>query len=339
MFKCSWTLDKFKKSANFVIVSKNGNRCSRKRFVEESATRIKTIDEHLDEQTLYQARVHREIEQKYRILMQKSLERDIDQAEWTRKFTREETDSLVLDAVDRAAGAYATRHPPVTMSDIARQLQAAQLCYQEATARERKPSTWRISIEKKIAVNLERKKLLEISLAGGTLSESETREARRCMRELNLIQDLKRDAMEAISILNDRIRVFESKLASSEKRIAFRIHNRRFELYRGRFYKQLTEEHTVAHSVPQEEIAGFWSTMWNERERDKEAYDEYLLTFVPGTDEQKVFPSAAEFDDIVRYLPNWKAAGPDGVYSYFIKHIKSLHDHLYKIIRQTCLDG
>ncbi|KAI5179476.1 hypothetical protein PAEPH01_2656, partial [Pancytospora epiphaga] len=94
----------------------------------------------------------------------------IDGAERTRRFTREQVDSLRLCAIDRAAGEYAASYPPVSMPDIARQLQAAQQCYEEVTLQERPKSTWRESIEKKIADNKARISILEAKSAGKELS-------------------------------------------------------------------------------------------------------------------------------------------------------------------------
>ncbi|KAI5179377.1 hypothetical protein PAEPH01_2625 [Pancytospora epiphaga] len=124
------------------------------------------------------------------------------------------------------------------------------------------------------------------------------------MRELNLVLDLKRDFMKGISILEDRVKVYESKLHSSERHQVFRADNRCFELYRRRFYRRLAEEQPLKPNVPEENIVAFWSTMWNQREVDTERYDEYLFTCVPDTSDQSVFSSAAEFIDIIKYLPN-----------------------------------
>lgn len=46
-----------------------------------------------------------------------------------------------------------------------------------------------------------------------------------------------------------------------------------------------------------------------------------------------------EFQQIINYLLNWKAAGPDGIYNYFIKKCDSLHQALYDIIKGICIEG
>ncbi|KAI4293539.1 hypothetical protein PAPHI01_2813, partial [Pancytospora philotis] len=244
-------------------------------------------------------------------------ERKVEQVTWTRKVPSELVDPQILGFIDQASGEYAANYPPSSMSDIARLLQAAQACYESRTRKERKPSTWRESIEKKVQLNKTNKDLISRYTKGDALPPRELSDARKCMRDLNLILDNKRDAMEALSILEERVRVYQSKLEGSEKRTQFRRDNRTFELYRGRFYKQLTGEKAVEYSVPTEDIAGFWGGMWNRREGDEQAYDEYLDTWVPDAKAQNTFPSLLEFQEVVKFLPCWKAAGPDGIYSFF----------------------
>ncbi|KAI5171261.1 hypothetical protein PAEPH01_1604 [Pancytospora epiphaga] len=71
-FGCSISFNEFWKQANFVIISNSGARCLRKRFAEESTKRVKTLDEHLDERMLHEAKVYLEIKQRYFILITRS---------------------------------------------------------------------------------------------------------------------------------------------------------------------------------------------------------------------------------------------------------------------------
>lgn len=81
--------------------------------------------------------------------------------------------------------------------------------------------------------------------------------------------------------------------------------------------------------------------MWNdEKEKTREnAYEKYLAEFLPAQDDIITFPSFEEFQGIVTYLPNWKAAGVDGIYNYFIKNITALHRQLYEVIKRICLNS
>ena len=52
-----------------------------------------------------------------------------------------------------------------------------------------------------------------------------------------------------------------------------------------------------------------------------------------------VFPTFEEFQEVVKYLPNWKAAGPDGIFNFFLKRFESIHQPLYQVIRKICLEN
>ncbi|KAL6120577.1 hypothetical protein NUSPORA_02671 [Nucleospora cyclopteri] len=79
--------------------------------------------------------------------------------------------------------------------------------------------------------------------------------------------------------------------------------------------------------------------MWENNKAEKTSYEEYLLECTPEKDETIMFPTIDEFGDIIRYLPNWKAAGVDGVNNFFIKRIKSLHQPLYEIIKGIIVEA
>ncbi|KAL6120472.1 hypothetical protein NUSPORA_02797 [Nucleospora cyclopteri] len=115
------------------------------------------------------------------------------------------------------------------------------------------------------------------------------------------------------SIVRRKGQRYKRKLDVYQSRLEFRRENNNFELYRNKFYKNLTGGSTVNHSVPEKEIKDCWANMWNEKESKNTSYEEYLLECAPDQDDKFVFPTIDEFRDIIRYLPNWKAAGVDEV--------------------------
>jgi len=52
-----------------------------------------------------------------------------------------------------------------------------------------------------------------------------------------------------------------------------------------------------------------------------------------------VFPTFNEFQEVIKYLPNWKAAGTDGIFNFFIKKFESIHLHLYEVVKKICLEN
>ena len=52
-----------------------------------------------------------------------------------------------------------------------------------------------------------------------------------------------------------------------------------------------------------------------------------------------MFTTLEGFMEIIKWLPCWKAAGPDKIFNFFIKKITTIHKDLYKIIKTICLDN
>ncbi|XP_015189380.1 PREDICTED: uncharacterized protein LOC107073304 [Polistes dominula] len=162
------------------------------------------------------------------------------------------------------------------------------------------------------------------------------------MKSQNKLLCRKLDPVEVKSFLNDKILIYQKKLECYEKRSRFRLENRKFELYRGKFYRELESIKINHHNVNVEDIKNFWSSMWKKDTKTKEpkVYSEYVNEVVSLVNKNdKRFLSYSEFLEIVSRLPNWKAAGPDGIYNFFVKKLTSIHEIMYNLIKKQCLDG
>ena len=62
------------------------------------------------------------------------------------------------------------------------------------------------------------------------------------MRDLNLVLDRKDDVVEAIGRLNEKAAVYQRKLDTHKKRKEFFKANRKYELQRSLFYRDLCGE-------------------------------------------------------------------------------------------------
>ncbi|EQB62270.1 hypothetical protein NAPIS_ORF00152 [Vairimorpha apis BRL 01] len=150
------------------------------------------------------------------------------------------------------------------MSEIARILQAAQICYQETTRKDAKPSKWVESIKCKISLLESKVKLLEKVRAFGKLSAEEKRDAKKYMREVNMLACLHQDTSKAIAIFRERAAVYSKKLEVVNRRREYRVQNQSFELYRSNFYRKLGGAQEVAHNVSKVDISNFWSIIGTE---------------------------------------------------------------------------
>ncbi|EQB62067.1 hypothetical protein NAPIS_ORF00357 [Vairimorpha apis BRL 01] len=161
------------------------------------------------------------------------------------------------------------------------------------------------------------------------------------MRSYGLILDIPKDLQKVISNLSDRIIIYGDKINKHEKRKLFRRENAKFELYRGRFYRDLSDKNETMNDVPDEEIKNTWSKMWelDTGEADEDLLDEYVLEYKGTKDDSICFPTLDEFMEIIKWLPCWKAAGPDRIFNFFIKKMTTIHNDLYKVIKTICLDN
>ena len=339
-FSVDVSVEEFKSLAQKLLISSGGRRCSQKDFSIEAHKRYKTAMSVFDENTMLMAKLHIKVRNVFRRKLKEAQGRDIEDAERTPKVPSDRIDLNVLEALNGVVGEHITENSPCNMEDATRILQAVQAAYKECTAKERKPSSWVASIEKRITVLAAKKALLEKQRRKEVLSKNETRLIRQVMSGQKLDLKKPRDVDAAIVNLDDLILAHKKRLEMHERRKEFHRDNRCFELYRGRFYKQLSSSECSDDNVPVEEIRRFWSTMWTKPDLINDTnYQGILLDFEPGPGEATHFPSRTEFGTIVMRLPNWKAAGVDGVFNFFIKRISSLHDCLYSIVRSICLEG
>lgn len=77
------------------------------------------------------------------------------------------------------------------------------------------------------------------------------------MKKFNLVLDRKHDCSEAIRKLQESLMIYQKKLDMHKQMKTFRRENAHFELHRGRFYRQLSDEASSEHDVGVEAIREF----------------------------------------------------------------------------------
>ena len=132
--------------------------------------------------------------------------------------------------------------------------------------------------------------------------------------------------------LKQRITAKAAKINRYEKRInQFRI-NRMFSSNQKRVFVELNGEVLKENTVPNaDESRTFWSEIWDnpvEHNDDAEWLRE-IETESKGVNKQDdVKITAQDVRKQTGKIPNWKAAGPDGVQGYWLKNLSSLHDRI-----------
>ncbi|TBU20063.1 reverse transcriptase, partial [Hamiltosporidium tvaerminnensis] len=153
----------------------------------------------------------------------------------TRKLPSELVDSNVLDLINRIIGEYADSCVPMTITAVARIIQAAQ-----------PRSAWKENIESKISKLVLSKDLLEKAREHEQLSTSEMKSLKKIMREFNLNLSSVTDLSEALVKKKESLNVCEKKITMYKSGKQFRKENRRF--YRG-LSKRVESEHGVSRDL------------------------------------------------------------------------------------------
>ncbi|KAK1349309.1 hypothetical protein LUQ84_001488 [Hamiltosporidium tvaerminnensis] len=94
----------------------------------------------------------------------------------------------------------------MTITAVARIIQAAQVCYDEATSKEKPRSAWKENIESKISKLVLFKDLLEKARKQEKLSTSETKSLKKIMRVFNLNFSSVTDLSEALVKKNESLK-------------------------------------------------------------------------------------------------------------------------------------
>ncbi|KAF7682871.1 hypothetical protein TCON_1913 [Astathelohania contejeani] len=179
------------------------------------------------------------------------------------------------------------------MCDVAKILQTVQWCYQEVTPIKPKPkSQWYENINNKINTLSSSIALLNKAKDRSKLSGIETIEAKRIMRKSNLTFEKPHELTEDIVFLKESIRIYCKKLEMYAKRKDRRRENQCFELYRGKFYRRLSEEAQMVHGVDVEKIKEYWSTMWVKPNVTNKNYEKYLVEYCPNLSTQPLSQSS-----------------------------------------------
>ena len=252
-FIASVPMQEFMKQAKAAIITENGNYCSIKNFDAEAAKRRKTREEVFEENTICEAKLFLQVRESFLSKIKSISERKIEEFVRTHKIPYEKLDHSLLEILNRAVAEYTSNSAPKSMGDLARILQAVQECYQETKTKIRAPSPWKASIEAKIGKLQSSMNLLKKD----NLEEEDKRRAKKLMREMQLVLEKPRDVVETTSKLNESILIYQQKLVSHERRKEFRKENQCFELYRSRYYRQLSGEKGQDHNVPMEDIKSF----------------------------------------------------------------------------------
>jgi hypothetical protein len=239
----------------------------------------------------------------------------------------------IVETINFYVGQLVAKNKPNGIEEVSNLIYLAQATYTELTKKVAEKSKWESNIQEKIA-QLEIQREVMIRLIYNVKNKKPCQKddiIKKILRKYKAGKwDVKQMESAKLGIEEDQM-IYRKKLEMAGKRKMFRQENNMFELYRGRFYNKLEEETRVENCVKDEEILNFWTKIWKRETIDIENIFETKKT--NEDDFEVAAPHAVEkVLSIINMLPNWKSAGIDKVYNFFIKKITSLHYILSEII-------
>lgn len=253
-----------------------------------------------------------------------------------RRYTESTIDIQGVTALNIALEYYKRLREIKGMGMIAIVLQTAQDCYDDIVYKPPPRTGWRENIKNKIANADRMLHLLDCYRREVELDKDVVKEIRAYMKHFNKIADKPQDLEEVRQLTIEAKKREELKLQAQDYKRRFTNCNRMFELYPGRFFRQLEETSEVDESAITADMQKeFWSQMWVTPQTELR-YQDYITERPPPISEAG-FPSIDEFKETIKMLGNWKSPGPDGVYNYYIKYMIAIHEELYDAVKNMCL--
>ena len=141
--------------------------------------------------------------------------------------------------------------------------------------------------------------------------------------------------------LKNKIQTGNIKIKNFENKMQQQWHNQLFKNNQSQLYKELSgsinQENTPLNAAG---AVKFWENIWSrEKEHNREAswLNEVRRTMVGCGQQEDVVVTEEDVVTWVKRSSSWKAAGPDGVRSFWFKTFTSLHSVLSTTL-QECLN-
>ena len=265
----------------------------------------------------------------------------------TKKVPMDKYDRNIMAHIQVILANHVKKSPPANLTEISLLLYVVQRTYEVLKCKTIIKSVWKDNINAKIKSMEDAKIVLcrHISNVSHGIPKQDAETLGKVFSKYSVKRWDLNDSKKAKEDLSHRIEIYKKKLEVHEKRKLFRKTNYMFELNRGRFYRQISEEQVLCSTANTSDVKEFWSNMWNSPDFEEIGWEE-TLDGAAEMGEQNVIEipaqseaSEKEIADIISHLPNWKAAGVDGVFNFFIKESKCLHPFIIKETKRIIEDA
>lgn len=268
----------------------------------------------------------------------KNCKRPISDWEKTRKIPWRYIKSDVIDKLNMIVKDKISGLSDLPIIEIITIIYTCQVVYEKHNFKKGHPSEWLARMERDI--NALEDKINFIN----KYAERKTRDytINKILKKMVRNSGNKGTSSEVLLIVKQKMwnktMVKKDQIKRHKERVEYRKTNNEFELYRKRFYRRcekeitgnICEENTDLTEDQEKRIFTEWSAIWNNNKTVNNI--EELHNFSCTRVETKLNMKIATIKFLIMKLPNWKAAGADKIYNYFIKHLNSLHDVLGRCI-------
>ena len=277
-----------------------------------------------------------ELFRKVKKLMKENIKQAMENVErkGTRKVQHKNVNNTVLNYINKVISTEIVQDLK-TLKQINDVIYAAQLTYETVTEVEKEKSHWKEDIQRQIDEFRHEFNIL-------TRKPPDKAAIKKVCEKHDIHSSNISEVKILIDSLDEKAKVFEDKIVASQNRIKRFKANRAFELNRKQFYRDLQgSKNVVSEDIDKSKVLTFWEDIWsNPNIDDGQDYQELIETLDQNTleidlDKEKI-KKIAEVS--IKNLPNWKAAGPDKVFNFFIKKLCSLHPVLIEAIADAVLN-
>ena len=256
--------------------------------------------------------------------------------EWrnTKKIISSKVDVESLNNINAYIGCRVSIYPPKDMEEIARLIYTAQVTYQEITNKVHKVSKWKENTNRDIESKKNDIELLDDLINSKKVEKGERKRIKKLVRKLGF--DIHN--FESLKLAKEEMRMKSNALTKRiemyDKRVQYNRENSKFELYRGKFYRELKEEERSNCEIGNDEISEYWRSIWKgKKDMNKEELKEFMNFNIDMKIESEILIEESVIEQILKGLSNWKACGIDRIYNYFIKQMTSLWPHIISLTK------
>ena len=141
--------------------------------------------------------------------------------------------------------------------------------------------------------------------------------------------------------INQKVMAKEGKLKRYRQRVKQYRQNRTFQNNERKFYQQLRGSDTKTYQQPDiKETERFWTKIWQQKKHNENA--EWINNITKELERLEEGPKTEIHIDLLKTtlkrIPNWKAAGLDGIHGFWFKKFTSIHGRL-TLEMNRCLQG